>query len=115
VSDEPKVPGEFKCPKCGFVIMKSVLYAESGNIARDTRDTLEPCPNDGEILRPVTFFDALNEARGEACRVAKLVRIGEQMETLLQNLTVRGRLAGHEEIAAKNICSIWAQAQAQTS
>jgi rubrerythrin len=74
---EPVVPGEFRCPQCGFVLTQSILYAANGAVARDTADRLEPCPNDGTILRPVLYADALAEARGQACKLAVEVRTAE--------------------------------------
>lgn len=107
-SNEPTVPGEFCCPECGFVVIKSTLSAFTGEVRRIVADTMDLCPNDGTILRPVIYFDALNEARSTACRFSAQARIGEQMETLLNNLLVRGRLSGHEIAAAQNIVNDWA-------
>lgn len=73
MKDESIVPGEFQCPQCGFVITKSILNPSIGACSRDTADRLEPCPNDGTILRPVKYADALAEARIEACRLAAIV------------------------------------------
>jgi len=109
MTETPTVPGEFCCPECGFVVVKSILYAENGAVARDTTDRMELCPNDGTILRPVAYADALDEARHEACRMGARARIGEQMEVLLHNLLVRGRLSGHEKTAAENIVKDWEQ------
>lgn len=111
MADEPVVPGEFKCPQCGFVVLKSILSATSGACWRDSKDVLEPCPNDGTILRPVLMIDALNEARGEACKMARKIRIAEQMECLLHNLVNRGSIGGHEFKAAESVLQSWKEAK----
>lgn len=74
MADEPTVPGEFRCPECGYELTKSVMHGPSGAIARDAADTLEACPNDRSILRPVLYADALNEAREQACAGMILLR-----------------------------------------
>lgn len=107
MKDQPTVPGEFACPQCGFVVTKSVINPHTGATGRDSADRLEPCPNDGAILRPVPYADALAEARSAACKAMSQARIAEQMEVLLHNLIVRGRLAGHEKVAAENITRDW--------
>lgn len=106
-SEEPTVPGEFACPQCGFVLTKSFINPAAGLVGRYTKDRLEPCPNDGSITRPVKYADALAEARKMACEHMKKARKGEQMETLLHNLVVRGRLHGHEKQAAENLLRDW--------
>ena len=71
--EQPTVPGEFACPECGFVLTKSVLNPTTGQCGRDVADRLEPCPNDGTILRPVTYAEALAEAREHACQQSAIV------------------------------------------
>lgn len=48
------VPGGWHCPKCGFHLVCSILYARSGNVGVD-RKTPEPCPNDGTPMEPDTW------------------------------------------------------------
>lgn len=110
-TEAPTVPGEFHCPQCGFVVVKSVINPATGQTGRTFADTLDQCPNDGTILRPVTYADALAEARREACKSARLARLGEMMEVLLHSLLQRGRLGGHEKQAAENIVGDWAAAK----
>lgn len=73
-NNQPIVPGEFHCPECGFVVTKNILYVNGETIGADTADRLEPCPNDGTIMRPVLYLDALNEARKLACESMMEVR-----------------------------------------
>lgn len=65
------VPGTFKCPKCGFAVVKSVLYVKSGSIGADHHCS-EPCPNDGTKLEPVTWE---SEARQMAKLMPELARL----------------------------------------
>jgi hypothetical protein len=48
------VPGSWFCPRCGFSLTRSVIYAESGSIGIDHRHP-DPCPNDGTSLEPATW------------------------------------------------------------
>lgn len=49
------VPGGWRCDKCGFDLTKSLLFAKSGAIGADLAMHTEPCPNDGEPMRRVTW------------------------------------------------------------
>jgi hypothetical protein len=106
---DPTVPGEFECPDCGFILTKTVINPRTGGFARDSTDRLEPCPNDGSIMRPVKYSKALDEARQMACRHMAKARKGEQMEVFINNLLVRGRLYGHEKKAAEDLLKDWKQ------
>lgn len=56
------IPGEYKCPKCGFVLLSSVMSAETGDISAN-RSADQVCPNDGTRMEPVTWEAAAREAR----------------------------------------------------
>jgi hypothetical protein len=73
------VPGEFHCPQCRFVLTKSIINQQMEFVGRDAADTLEPCPNDGSILRPVRWEDALNEARGDAVKFMQEARTAQDL------------------------------------
>ena len=45
--------GAWKCPMCGFVLMKRILYAQSGNVGVDRNPITEPCPNDGAGMKMI--------------------------------------------------------------
>lgn len=48
-------PGEFKCPDCGFVVVKSTINAETGAIGPVTGCAIvELCPN-GVLLQAVLY------------------------------------------------------------
>lgn len=48
------VPGEFRCPKCGFCLSQFKLSATTGAIG-DRDEPGERCPNDGSPLWRVTW------------------------------------------------------------
>lgn len=50
------MPGQFRCPKCGFILSKQTMDATSGRIGltQSNRET-EPCPNDGTMMVCVTY------------------------------------------------------------
>ena len=52
---EPTMPGAWICDKCGFVLQKNNLYVKSGTIGADMRDEVEGCPNDGTVMRGLTW------------------------------------------------------------
>lgn len=47
------VPGHWECPHCGFQQIKSILAP--GGVYTDTAPPLEPCPNDGRDMIPLTW------------------------------------------------------------
>lgn len=73
------VPGELRCPQCGFHLSKRILYAFDGSVGVNTTAEKEYCPNDEQEMERVTWeqaclasyetnkqlFEALQEARGE--------------------------------------------------
>lgn len=57
-----EIPGEVVCPKCRFRLHRRVLRADTGQIYIDASPvTDEPCPNDGEIMRAITWEEDANE------------------------------------------------------
>lgn len=48
------VPGKVHCAKCGFTLVRTNLYVNSGTTGPGGEET-EPCPNDGNPLLPVTW------------------------------------------------------------
>lgn len=48
------VPGRMQCAKCGFVLNRVNLYMGNGTIGAGGSE-IEPCPNDGNPLLPVTW------------------------------------------------------------
>lgn len=55
------VPGLWICPKCNFTCQKNYLYVKTGNIGADLSQA-EPCPNDGETMRRVTWEEHAKDA-----------------------------------------------------
>lgn len=55
------MPGESRCPLCGFRLHKRILSASTGSIGIDNSIQLEPCPNDGQLLERVTWQQEAEE------------------------------------------------------
>lgn len=73
------VPGQWRCPKCGFVLIQSNLNANDGSVtARD--DPGERCPNDGTPLWRSSWRQDAMEL-GERLDAA-LTRIGKMSDTI---------------------------------
>ena len=50
------MPGSWICPKCGFVLTKKAISAETGAMGTTEKERQsEPCPNDGEWLEPYPY------------------------------------------------------------
>lgn len=50
------IPGSFRCPKCGFVLTKTVINVTTGETGtREQERQGEPCPNDGTDMVHVTY------------------------------------------------------------
>ena len=56
--NDAEMPGAWTCDKCGFGLQKSVLCADSGQVAANTSPLNEVCPNDGTLMRPLTWREA---------------------------------------------------------
>lgn len=78
VAEEQYVPGEWTCDACGFVMIKSIINAHSGNVGRDIGDHVECCPNDGMAMRRITMMEALREARDLTMDLGKRLRVAEE-------------------------------------
>lgn len=52
------MPGAWYCPQCDFRLQKSVLHASSGTITANTSPLNEICPNDGQMMKPLTWRKA---------------------------------------------------------
>lgn len=53
------VPGCWRCEKCKFELSKQTIFMASGNIglSREDVERSEHCPNDGEMMRRVTWAE----------------------------------------------------------
>lgn len=49
------MPGAWICDKCGFQLQKNILYTGDGAIGADTSPINNVCPNDGILMRPLTW------------------------------------------------------------
>lgn len=55
---EPVMPGAWTCEKCGFVLQKNVIVTRAGKIYADPSPLNEVCPNDGTLMKPLTWRKA---------------------------------------------------------
>lgn len=53
--------GVWECPKCNFILQKSVLSVKDGNIYANKEPFVERCPNDGQMMNPVTLKKACKD------------------------------------------------------
>ena len=54
------MPGQFRCPECGFQLSKQTMSVTQGRIGTtpENRES-EPCPNDGVMMVHVTYREQL--------------------------------------------------------
>jgi hypothetical protein len=54
------MPGQFRCPKCGFQLSKQTMSMTQGCIGttQENRES-DPCPNDGTMMLHVTYREQL--------------------------------------------------------
>lgn len=50
-----RMKGAWECSKCGFVIQKNNIFIRSGTIDADDSPLNEVCPNDGQLMKPLTY------------------------------------------------------------
>ncbi len=72
--EAPWVPGQFECPKCMFRLSSNILSASTGAVAVDRKAKPEQCPNDGEIMKRVTWQQLADDYGDAATRYARRVR-----------------------------------------
>lgn len=49
------VPGVHKCHKCGFIQTTKILHPDTGRVGMDTTVADRACPNDGQLMIPLTW------------------------------------------------------------
>lgn len=105
-----QVPGTLFCPKCRFVVHRNILYAKSGNIGVDSSPTIEACPNDGELMRPMTWQEdqkmSFEAFKSQVDRCMKLETDQDELKTTLRHasvaLTHYGEVCGTIEMEYEN-------------
>lgn len=80
---DPHMPGAWTCPKCNFTLQKNVLSVTTGNIGADTSPLNEVCPNDGQLMKPLTWREA-NELFWENNQTlrSRVTELEKQVEAL---------------------------------
>jgi hypothetical protein len=56
------VPGVWQCRTCNFVQVKSILAVNLGEILADRETHMDPCPNEGDVMFPVTWKEYYEQA-----------------------------------------------------
>lgn len=55
--EAPWVPGQWECEACGFSLSVNTMDVKTMAVAADRRSEPEKCPNDGELMRRVTWLE----------------------------------------------------------
>lgn len=91
LSAEMYVPGLWHCRTCGFVQARSILSAATGEIHANPEIYTEPCPNDGDVMFPMTWKEQCGKA--DAAFETQLARALKAEEALakvnLENAALR--------------------------
>src|SRR6476646_7410038 len=58
MSSDAEMPGTWICDQCKFTLQKNILSAGDGSVRADTSPLNEICPNDGQLMRPLTWREA---------------------------------------------------------
>lgn len=62
---DAEMPGAWTCGKCQFRLQENILFAGNGAISADTSLDTSPvnerCPNDGSLMRPLTWREVNEE------------------------------------------------------
>jgi len=56
------LPGTWKCDACDFTLSKDIINAQTGEVGVDPDKKREACPNDGTLLRRVSYQEAFRDA-----------------------------------------------------
>lgn len=55
LEEKQYVPGVWRCDTCNFQVSKNVMNVANGTVGADRSEDLEGCPNDGLMMRRVTW------------------------------------------------------------
>ena len=81
--EEQWIKGQWKCPKCSFVLSKAILCTGDGNVYANAEPFNEVCPNDSQLMKPLTYKESYKDLIA-ACesQVLRAVRAEEQITKL---------------------------------
>jgi len=57
---DAEMPGAWICDKCKYELHNKVILTNDGSIRANTSPINHPCPNDGQLMRPITWRE-MNE------------------------------------------------------
>lgn len=58
MNSDALMSGVWICDKCSFVLQKNILHAYTGSVTANDEPFNESCPNDGVLMRPLTWREA---------------------------------------------------------
>lgn len=84
------IKGQWQCPTCKFTLSKNVLSVRDGNVYANAEPFNEICPNDGAIMRPLTYKDSYHDIC-KCCeqQVERAVKAEQQNTSLLAQIAVK--------------------------
>lgn len=68
-------PGAWHCERCGFVLQKSVLHAVTGAVSANNEPFNEKCPNDGLLMKPLTWKKMSEDNYRAGCKALEREQI----------------------------------------
>ena len=79
--------GVWLCPKCSFTQFKNILYVGNATVAADPTILDMACPNDGELMRRVTWKERCEDI-AKACegQIKRAVAAEDQLTLLQQDV-----------------------------
>jgi len=84
---ETIVPGVWHCRTCGLVQYRSVLNPETGACGANRETLQEPCPNDGDVMFPMTWREELERTERLLTRVMPVLPVLRAARDYLENVT----------------------------
>ena len=87
---DEQMPGAWTCDHCNFIEQASVLNAHTGGITANNEPFNRVCPNDGKLMRPLTWretnqvmFDAVAKDRERIRQLEDCLRAYDGIQTRL--------------------------------
>lgn len=84
------IKGQWKCPKCEFVLSKNVLSMRDCNIYANAEPFNEVCPNDGQAMKPLSYKESyLDICKCCEQQVERAVKVEQERTSLLAQIAVK--------------------------
>lgn len=95
-------PGNWQCDACGFVLHKRLMRASDGAVGIDTSEIEEPCPNDGNPLRPLKWEEMFRALEKVIETVPRRV-LAARIETAVEAATAFSGVSGSHSVTLNEI------------